>query len=226
MRNTLDDHVRIPRQAARDLAGFRAWAVSRRFPRHGRIDFLAGDLEVDMSPEELHTHGLTKSEIGSALHLLVAREGLGNVYIDHARISSPAADLSVEPDVVVVFWDTLDQGRVREISRSRRDPDRFIEMEGAPDLVVEILSNSSVRKDLNRLPPLYAAAGVPELWLVDSRNKKGPILFKVLKLGPGGYEKVEPDADGWTRSPRLGRRFRLMRHEVRPRRWMYRLEHD
>jgi Uma2 family endonuclease len=226
MRNTLDDSVRIPRQATRDLAGFRAWAISPRFPRHGRIDFLAGDLEVNMSPEELHTHGLTKSEIGAALHLLVARECLGNVYIDHARISSPSADLSVEPDVVVVFWETLDQGRVREISRSRRDPDRFIEMEGAPDLVVEILSDSSVSKDLNRLPPLYAAAGVPELWLVDSRNRKRPIRFKILNLGPNGYEMVEPDADGWTLSPRLGRRFRLMRSEVRPRRWIYRLEHD
>ena len=32
MRNTLDDSVRIPRQAARDLAGFRAWAVSRVSP--------------------------------------------------------------------------------------------------------------------------------------------------------------------------------------------------
>jgi Uma2 family endonuclease len=223
MRNPLDESIRIPRQA-RDLAGFRAWAVSPRFPRRGRIDFLAGDLEVDMSPEELHTHGLTKSEIGSALHLLVAREGLGNVYIDRARISSPLANLSVEPDVVVVFWETLDQGRVREISRSRRNPDRFIEMEGAPDLVVEILSNSSVRKDLTRLPPLYAAAGVPELWLVDSR--KGSIRFKIQSLGPDGYETVEPDADGWTRSPRLGRRFRLMRREVRPRRWIYRLEHD
>jgi Uma2 family endonuclease len=223
MRNPLDESTRIPRQA-RDLAGFRAWAVSPRFPRRGRIDFLAGDLEVDMSPEELHTHGLTKSEIGSALHLLVAREGLENVYIDRARISSPLANLSVEPDVVVVFWETLDQGRVREISRSRRNPDQFIEMEGAPDLVVELLSNSSVRKDLTRLPPLYATAGVPELWLVDSR--KGSIRFKIQSLGTDGYGKVEPDVEGWTRSPRLGRRFRLIRREVRPRRWIYRLEHD
>ncbi|MFL6261302.1 MAG: Uma2 family endonuclease [Thermoanaerobaculia bacterium] len=224
MWNLCEESIHIPRQATRDLAGFRAWAVSRHFPKHGRIDFLAGDLEVDMSPEELHTHGTAKSGIGSILHSLVSGQGRGYVYIDRARISSPQANLSVEPDVVVVLWDTLDQGRVREISRSRRRPDRLIEMEGAPDLVVEIVSNSSEKKDLVRLPPLYAAAGIPELWLVDARKKA--LRFEIRSLGPDGYETVEPDAEGWRRSPKLGRRFRLVRQEMRPGRWIYRLEHD
>lgn len=224
MGNFCEESVHIPRQATRDLAGFRAWAVSRHFPKHGRIDFLAGDLEVDMSPEELHPHGKAKSAIGSVLFALVDDQGRGSVYIDRARISNPQASLSVEPDVVVVLWDTLDQGRVREISRSRRRPDRMIEMEGAPDLVVEIVSDSSETKDFTRLPPLYAAAGIPELWLVDARKKA--IRFEIRALGPDGYETVKPDAKGWRRSPRLARRFRLVRREVRPGRWSYRLEHD
>jgi Uma2 family endonuclease len=223
MWNPCDASIRIPRQA-RDLAGFRAWAVSRRFPERGRIDFLAGDLEVDMSPEDLQTHSLAKTEIATALHLLVARQGLGEVYIDRARISSPQADLSVEPDIVVVLWEALDSGRLRYIPAASGEPGRFIEMEGAPDVVVEILSNSSVGKDLVRLPPLYAAAGVPELWRVDAR--KEPIRFEIQRLGADGYERVEPDAEGWMPSPRLGRRFRLLRHEVRPGHWSYRLEHD
>jgi Uma2 family endonuclease len=223
MRNRPEDCFRIPSQA-RDLAGFRAWAVSRSFPEHGRIDFLAGDLEVDMSPEELHTHGLVKAEIAAALQLLVARRGLGEIYIDRARISSPAASLSVEPDIVVAFWETLDQGRLRKIPGAKRKPGRFIEMEGAPDVVVEIVSDGSVRKDLVGLPPLYAAAGVPELWLVDAR--KEPVRFRIGNLGAGGYEAMEPDAEGWTASPRLGHRFRLERREIRPGRWTYRLEQD
>jgi len=224
MRNTLNDHVRIPRQAARDLAGFRAWAVSRRFPRHGRIDFLAGDLEVCMSPEDLQTHSLVKTEIAAILHLLVARQGLGEVYVDRARVSSPPADLSVEPDVVVVLWETLDSGRLRYIPAASGKPGRFIEMEGAPDVIVEILSDNSVRKDLARLPPLYAAAGVPELWRVDARHER--LRFEILELRPGGYRKIKPDREGRTRSPRLGCRFRLARHQTRPERWSYRLEHD
>jgi Uma2 family endonuclease len=224
MWNFCEESIHIPRQATRDLAGFRAWAVSPCFPERGRIDFLAGDLEVDMSPEDLHTHGVVKSEIATILHTMVAHEGLGEVYIDRARISSPRADLSVEPDVVVVLWEALDSGRLRYIPAAGGEPDRYIEMEGAPDVVVEIVSNSSEKKDLVRLPPLYAAAGIPELWLVDARRK--PTRFEILTLGPAGYGTAEPDAEGWRRSPRLGCRFRLVRREVRPGRWIYRLERD
>ncbi len=223
MRHGLDDSLPIPGQA-RHLAGFRAWAVSPRFPERGRIDFLAGDLEVDMSPEDLLTHGLVKTEIAAVLQFLVTRRGLGEVYVDRARISSPAADLSVEPDVVVVFRDALDSGRLRYIPAASGKPGRYIEMEGAPDLVVEILSDSSVRKDLLRLPPLYAAAGVPELWRVDAREER--LRFEILALEAGGYVRMRPAARGWTRSPRLGRRFRLVRHPEGPGLGGYRLEHD
>lgn len=224
MWNFCEESVHIPRQATRDLAGFRAWAVSPLFPENGRIDFLAGDLEVDMSPEDLHKHGTVKSGIAALLHQMVVDAGLGEVYTDRARISCPRADLSVEPDVVAVFWETLDSGRLRYIPAASGEPDRYIEMEGAPDVVVEVVSNSSERKDLVRLPPLYAAAGIPELWLVDVRKKA--ILFEIRALGPDGYETVQPDVKGWRASPRLGRRFRLVRKEVRPGRWIYRLEHD
>jgi hypothetical protein len=55
--------------------------------------------------------------------------------------------------------------------RTRRwKPGGFIEVEGAADLVVEILSDSSVGKDTRRLPEAYAKAGVGELWLVDARR--------------------------------------------------------
>jgi Uma2 family endonuclease len=223
MRDSLHDGLQIPRQA-RDLTGFRAWAVSPRFPERGRIDFLAGDLEVDMSPEDLQTHSLVKSEISAVLQFLVTRQGLGEVYIDRARVSSPAADLSVEPDIVVVLWEALDSGRLRDVPAASGKPGRYIEMEGAPDVVVEILSDSSVRKDLVRLPPLYAAAGVPELWRVDAR-KKG-LRFEILALEKGVYVKRSPDTLGWVGSPRLGRRFRLLRQPTRPGRGGCRLEHD
>lgn len=222
MRNDLQGKIRIPRQA-QDLAGFRAWAVSNRFPERGRIDFLAGAIEVEMSPEDLQRHGLVKAEIAAALHILVARQGLGEVYVDRARISNPAADLSVEPDVVVVLWETLDSGRLKDIPAASGKPGFYIEMEGAPDIIVEIVSEGSVSKDLKRLPPLYAAAGVPELWLVDARGAK--IHFTLLRLTENGYERLKPDAEGWTPSPRLGLRFRLAKWESRPGRCTYRLEH-
>ena len=38
---------------------------------------------------------------------------------------------------------------------------------GAPDVVVEILSDSTRRRDLNEKLPVYAAGGVREVWIVD-----------------------------------------------------------
>lgn len=217
---TLED-IQIPRTAD-DLAGFRDWACSDDFPENGRIDFLDGEIEVDMSPEDLDAHGLVKAEIATVLQLLVARRGIGNVYIDRGRVSNPAANLSVEPDVVVTFWDTLDTGRVLKVPSKRR-PGKFIELEGSPDLVVEIVSDGSVRKDLVRLPPLYAKAGIPELWLVDARGEE--IRFEIHRLVTGWYEIVPSAANGWITSPRLDSRFQLVRREVRPGHWSYRLRY-
>ena len=36
------------------------------FPERGRIDYIAGQIEVDMSPEDLFTHGSLKTEIAVA----------------------------------------------------------------------------------------------------------------------------------------------------------------
>ncbi len=214
--------LRIP-PGAHDLERFRRWARSDRFPEHGRVDYIGGRLEVDMSPEDLLTHGTVKTEIGAVLQQRISREGRGDVYIDRGRITSPGASLSVEPDVMVVLWESLDAGRIREIPKKRHGrerPERFIELEGAADLVVEVISDGSVGKDRTRLPPRYAAAGVPELWLVDVRRT---LRLDIYVLGPDGYRTVEPAEGGWLSSPLIGK-VRLRRLRLRPDRWSYRLD--
>ncbi len=57
-----EEQVAIPLGIA-SLAQFREWAASEDFPQRGRIDFIAGDIEVDMSPEDLLCHGSPKIEI-------------------------------------------------------------------------------------------------------------------------------------------------------------------
>ena len=58
----LADGIEIP-PGILDLERFRAWARSDDFPERGRIDWVAGRLEVDMSPGDLNTHGSPKSAI-------------------------------------------------------------------------------------------------------------------------------------------------------------------
>jgi Uma2 family endonuclease len=124
---------------------------------------------------------------------------------------------------VVVFWESLKSGQVRYVPAASHKPDRFSEMEGAPDVVVEVVSDSSEAKDLKRLPPLYAQAGIPELWLVDARQSN--VRFKIQSLQGGRYVAMEPDAEGWITSPRLGLSFRLVRSHTPIATWHYLLEH-
>ncbi|MBW8879063.1 MAG: Uma2 family endonuclease [Acidobacteria bacterium] len=219
----VEENPRIP-QDAFSFDGFQRWAESDDFPETGRIDYLEGDVEVDMSPEDLYTHSAPKTAVVSTLARLVVDPDLGEVFIDRTRITSRFANLSVEPDVVVVLLDSLYQEKVRPVPSSRNMPDRFIAFEGPPDLVVEIISDGSVQKDTIQLPLLYARTGVPEFWLIDARGKD--LRFDLHTLRDGRYELIAPDADGWTLSPRFGQTFRLLRRR-RPRlgTWRYTLEH-
>jgi len=217
----IEESLRIPADA-QSFEGFRKWIHTPEFPETGRIDYLAGDIEIDMSPEDLHTHGIVKVAITVALDAIVTGQEIGEIFVDRTRVSSRFATLSVEPDVVVVLWESLQTGRVRYIPAASQEPDRYVEIEGAPDVVVEVVSDSSVKKDTKRLPALYARAGVPELWIADTRGRD--VRFEIRILREGEYALVEPDDDGWVRSERLERLFRLTRRKTRMETWSYRLE--
>lgn len=53
-------------------------------------------------------------------------------------------------------------------------------------LVVEV-SDSSLRYDLETKVPLYASHGIPEIWLIDLRNRR---LLVYRDPGPEGYRQV------------------------------------
>jgi len=207
----VEENLRIPEDAF-TFEGFERWIDSGEFPETGRIDYLEGDVEVDMSPENLFSHGTPKTAISSKLHVLVAEAELGYVFSDSTRLKSRFADLSVEPDVVVVLRETLKAGKIRWSPAFRRKgPSSYSGLEGAADLVVEVVSDGSEKKDTERLPPLYARAGVPELWLFDARQENLQLEIQILRGGK--YETVRQDSEGWAHSPCLGRFFRLVRRE-------------
>lgn len=54
---------------------------------------------------------------------------------------------------------------------------------GAPDLVVEIISPTSLRRDRYEKRELYARFGVKEYWLADVANRS----IEILSLQNGGY---------------------------------------
>ena len=102
------------------------------------------------------------------------------------------------PDVVVAFG-------VRGGSRMSY---KIWEEGKPPDIVVEVLSHRTWRKDLRAKPGLYEAIGIPEYWSFDQhRLGDGPPLV-VRRLQNGRYRIDE--GDGMTgHSPTLGLDIRV-----------------
>jgi Uma2 family endonuclease len=216
----IEEDIEVP--CFGSLAEFRQWAASEEFPDRGRIDYIGGQVEMDMSPENVFFHGSVKTETVGELRNILRSRGGGYLFSDRMRVSCDEADLSAEPDVVYLTDEALNSGRVRLVQSSTGEPDSFVELEGAPELVVEIVSDSSVVKDTLRLPVSYWQAGVLEYWLIDVRGER--LFFQIHDRGPEGFEPLAPDAEGFQRSAVFERRFRLFRERNPHGRWMFDLQ--
>jgi Uma2 family endonuclease len=200
-----EDSLEIP-DGIRTLADSRRWTHSDEFPKRGRIDYINGRIQIDMSPETLYSHGKLKVMIASVLYQLTVESG--DVFSDRTRIVSADGDVSAEPDVVYLSHDAIRSGRVRLVEAAG-DIEDYVEIQGPPDLIVEIVNDGSVTKDTKRLPPAYFAAGVPEFWQIDARRDKR--IFRVHKRGKDNYVPQRTDREGYQRSVKVGGRFRLER---------------
>jgi Uma2 family endonuclease len=138
-----------------------------------RAELIDGDI-YGMSPQT-NRHGLTKSRLGIALANRLA--AIGSSLEAVLEVSVLVAETSVpEPDIVV----------------SAYKGDGFIPADAIP-LVVEVaLSTLSV--DLGRKAELYAAAGIPEYWVVDVHAER---VLVQTRPGREGYaeRKVVPYGD-------------------------------
>jgi Uma2 family endonuclease len=213
-----DQAIRIPATAT-TLAGFRAWVMSDEFPEYGRISYIEREIFVDMSPEEMETHNKIKYEVSYAIINLNKELDLGEFHGDGMLVLNDAAGLSTEPDGAFVTWDSYEAGRVRLIER-KRQPGQYTELQGTPDWVLEVVSQSSVTKDTRSLRAAYHRAGVPEYWIIDARSEV--IDFQILRRQRDRYVAVSPRG-GWLRSRVFGRRFHLDRQLNRLGRWNYTL---
>src|SRR5688572_19016531 len=137
----------------RDLATFRRWAEEDEELDFGRVGYLKGTVWVDMSKEQLYSHNAIKTELTIVVGGLVKKKRIGRYFSDGALLVSVPADLAGQPDGVFVSFETMRTGRVKDVE-SKRDGG-YVELEGAPDLVIEVVSRSSVKKDFVRLRQAY-----------------------------------------------------------------------
>jgi Uma2 family endonuclease len=216
---TIDGGLHVPGDMS-SLQKFREWVHSDDFPENVQASYIAGDVEIGMSPENAEFHGKPKVHVAGRLVSLVEERDLGDIYSDRMLLVCPEADLATEPDVVFCSFDAQEAGRVK-LSEWVPGSGNYVEIVGAPDLVVEVVSPSSVRKDTKSLRAKYFKAGIPEYWLIDTRGFS--IDFQLLVRGADDYESVMPDPDGYRFSPAFQTNFLLTRRRNRLGAYAYRL---
>jgi len=110
------------------------------------------------SPAPSRKHQKVSMRFGLLLAEAILKPGKGEVY--HAPLDVKLwEDTVYQPDLLVVLREHAD--RLRETH-----------VEGAPDLVVEILSPSTAHLDLWQKRYDYAQAGVREYWVVDPDTRR------------------------------------------------------
>lgn len=155
-------------------AAVRDWTYEEfaRLPDDGnRYEVIAGTLYVTPAPGSIH------QKVSSRLARLFEEfeeEGAGIVFQAPYDVILGEGDY-VQPDLLFVRRDRMD-----EIVRDHA-------VEGPPDLVIEILSDSTARRDRIVKRQRYSAFGVPEYWIIDTGAKH----VEVFRLSGGGLRRVE-----------------------------------
>jgi Uma2 family endonuclease len=140
------------------------------FPDDGRIhELIDGDHYVSPAPGTDHQR--VSRRIQFQLYEQLEKPGLAEVFNAPTDVHLTEIDV-VQPDLAVV-----DLTRKYIISAKKID--------AAPELVVEIISDSTATRDLSLKRDLYQRAGVPEYWIVDpAEHEVRPFRLS----GEGAYE--------------------------------------
>ena len=132
-----------------------------------RYEIIDGLLFAEPSPRRAHQKVV--GNLFAILHAHVRAHGLGEVYVaPFDVILDPRT--TVEPDLVFVAGERLDIIAERGV-------------EGAPDLLVEVLSPGTARRDRVRKLNAYSRHGVRHYWLIDPEAK----TVEAFELVEGAY---------------------------------------
>ena len=156
-----------------------------------RYELLYGELVMAPAPREIHQSILGRLHIDMGVFL--DEHNLGYIYFSPFDVVLSDENV-VQPDLLFISNE-----RAHIIT-----PDNI---QGAPDLVVEILSPATAERDKTVKFELYAEHGVQEYWIVDPDAR----TITVFLLDGGAFEEVDTYSEGETlTSPMLaGFTFKL-----------------
>jgi Uma2 family endonuclease len=167
-----------------------------RLPNDGfRYEVLNGELY--MTPPPAIQHQFASANLFSALRDFVQRHSLGYVLYAPCGVYLPTHPVPVQPDILFIHAE-------------RRGIIGAEYIEGAPDLVVEVLSPSNWLYDRREKFQAYQKAGVPEYWIVDYRARTIDVFF----LEKGTYTLLDQYGAGEIARSRILEGFEVAVSEV------------
>ncbi len=154
---------------------FLAWA-----DEDVHAEWVDGEVTVFVPPSIRH------QRLVSLLHYLLGLyadlRNLGEVLVAPVEMRLEPPGSSREPDLLFVA-----KANASRLSAARLD--------GPADLVVELVSDSSVARDRADKFYEYQEAGIGEYWVIDPRPGKERVDLYAL-TAEGRYQAILPDADG------------------------------
>lgn len=149
-----------------------------------RYEILEGSLHVTPAPSTGHQHA--SKRLQRQVEEYFEKRALGEVFNAPIDVILGPHDV-VQPDLVVV-------GRREQVSERG--------IEGAPLLVIEILSPSTREHDQSRKAARYACCGIPHFWLVDPDARRIECYrlkddrYALVTSGEGSASVSHPDWPG------------------------------
>jgi Uma2 family endonuclease len=159
---------------ATQFAAARRWTYEEfaELPDDGnRYEVIGGELYVTPSPRTLHQ--VIVSRLNRVLGAFVEEHQLGEVIVGPIDVLFGEGDY-MAPDLVFV-----------RAERHAVVSDRGLEE--APDLIIEVLSPGTAKRDRGIKRERYAHFGVPEYWVVDPVARR----IEILRVSEGVAEPVE-----------------------------------
>jgi Uma2 family endonuclease len=133
-----------------------------------RYEIIDGNLLMAPAPDTWHQDW--SRDLFRIIDRHLTAQRLGKVFFAPVDVVLDAEN-TVQPDIV--FIATANAGIIQRRA-----------IFGTPDLLVELISPSSVRRDRYEKKDLYARFGVKEYWIGDPANK----ALEILTLKEGRYE--------------------------------------
>ena len=144
-----------------------------RLPDDGkRYEVIRGELYMSAAPRPLHQRVITR--LSFYLEGFLEDTGLGTAYVAPIDVILPEKlGDPVQPDIIF-------------IRRERLQIVEDLNIQGAPELVFEVLSPSNPAHDRSLKYELYERAGVQEYWIIDPHER----TVEIHGLRGGAYELV------------------------------------